>query len=423
MEEYSLQDVKTTFTDVFPLQDDAIIDVILAITLGAKMNGDPIWLMIIGGSSTGKSELVQMIDDVEFVYPVSNLSENTFLSGMSSTKGEEMSLLRQIGPRGMITMKDYTSILTMKADKREVIMGQMREIYDGRIDKKTGNGNSVSWEGKLNYIGAVTDSIYLKEGESAGMGRRAVNYIMPDLDDEQRLSVGRAAQKNLNDAPEKRKHIKEVAKDFIERKLATVPRDLPDIPEEVSESLLQLSNFVTRARTPVERDFRDRPTMVHSLEGLMRMSQQMQKLAQYFMWLNDGKLNEKSLNVLYKICLDSIPARLFTVLKVLAKYKAVQTKGAAQLLNRTTDWTRRWLEDLNMLEVCFRSSERVLGPDEWVIHEPYRQLLIKYGGVVPTDETLSGGESDNSLYYDVEDIEEGVLKEFEENQDSFFDSL
>lgn len=405
----TLAEVKEAFTDVFILEDDMVIDLILAITLGSKMPGDPIWLMIVGASSSGKSELVQMIGQVPFAHQVSNLTENTFLSGMNRGHGEETSLLHQIGPSGMIVMKDYTSILTMKADKRDVIVGQMREIFDGEITKKTGNGNSNSWRGKLNFIGAVTDTIYVKEGESAGMGRRAINYVMPELDDDGRIALAKKARENINDIAEKREHIQKITADFIMHKLENIPDRFPDVDPELSEELIHLANFSTRVRTPVQKDYKGNPQMVHSLEAPMRMSQQVHKLAQYLMWLKGGELKPKDAKILYKICLDSIPKQIRMVLRVLAKYKSVEAKGVAHLLNRPTDWARMWLQDLNMLQVCRRVSTGGLGPDEWVINPRYKTIMLTYDDIEETQERLVGQNGDSQGSYDDDDIDPGLL--------------
>lgn len=118
----TLQELKQLYKDVFYLEDDMILDVILAVAISSKLGGDPIWLLIIGGSSSGKSELINTLNKVPFNTPISSMTENTFLSSMRSFDGKEMSLLHRIGTSGMITMKDYTSILSMRSEKRDLIV-------------------------------------------------------------------------------------------------------------------------------------------------------------------------------------------------------------------------------------------------------------------------------------------------------------
>lgn len=154
-----LKDIKDKYKEVFLIEDDMILDVVCAIAIATKLKSDPLWLLIVGGSSSGKSELIGILGKVPFNHPISSMTENTFLSNMRTSDGREASLLHRIGVNGMITMKDYTSILSMRSEKRDLIVSQMREIYDGKLDKEAGNGNPQHWEGKINWIGAVTDSV------------------------------------------------------------------------------------------------------------------------------------------------------------------------------------------------------------------------------------------------------------------------
>jgi len=284
--EPTLKEIKDLYKSVFYMQDDTIIDIILSITISAKLPGDPIWLLIIGGSSSGKSELINMLNKVPYVHAVSSMTENTFLSSMRTNNGEENSLLHKIGPSGMITMKDYTSILSMRSEKRELIVSQMREIFDGKLDKLSGNGNSQHWEGKINWIGAVTDSIYIKEGESAGMGRRTINYVMPQQD---RKETTRRASANTGDIAEKRTMIQDAVARFVEHKIATLPRTLPVLTPETDSMLIDLADFVTQARTPVERDFKENIILVPDFEMPMRVYSMFQKMVQTMIHISDDQ--------------------------------------------------------------------------------------------------------------------------------------
>lgn len=424
----TIDQIKKLYHSVYHIADDTIIDVILAITIGAKLKGDPIWLMIIGAPSAGKSELINMVSGVDYVHQVSNLTENSFLSGMSRSDGKEKSLLTKIGKRGMIIMKDYTSILSMKHDKREVIAGQMREIFDGKITKKTGNGTDPSWEGKINFIGGSTDKIFSAEGESAGMGRRNVNYVMPVEDDEARMAMGRTSRKNTNDIDIKRLQIIEAVKEFVEYKTVDMPDDLPQVDDEISEQLLELANFVTRVRTPTERDFKGMMKTVLFAEMPMRMSNQIHQLAQYFMYMNEDKLLPHHLEILFKISLDSIPKSKRLALEYLSQYDNMTTKAFAHVIKYPTDTAREWLEDLNVLGICSRQTVKETQTDIWKIDDKYRHIMLKYGKLTRIEEPL---RLDSDVitgktpydYDDSDDIDPGWAKEVNERNTQLFNDM
>ena len=373
-----INELKKVYNDVFYLEEDMVLNVVIAITVAAKLEGDPIWLLIIGGPSSGKSELCQSLSAVPFVHSVSTLSENTFLSNMPSGNGKENSLLHRIGPQGVLIMKDYTSILSMRAEKRDVIISQMREIYDGAISKESGNGQSQSWQGKLNWIGAVTESVYLKEDESAGMGRRTINYVMPNQD---RKKTTMRAVENNKDSKEKRERIQTIFNDtvmYIVENLVGKP--MPDITPEFTEELVDLADFITEVRSPTERNFRGELVLVPSSEMPMRVFQMFLTLARVLILLNEGEVTDEIRGILYKIAMDSIPKQRRLALQLLAQYDKITTKGAAQILRYPTETMRVWLENVNVLGICERknSTNGLTGPDIWVMNEPYRSMMIKY---------------------------------------------
>jgi len=394
-----LSQIKELYKSIFYIEEDMILDTIMAITIATKIPGDPIWLLIIGGSSSGKSELINVLSKVSFVHGVSSMTENTFLSNMKLANGKEASLLHNIGTNGMITMKDYTSILSMRSEKRELIISQMREIFDGKLEKRSGNGNDQKWEGKINWIGACTDSIYIAEGESAGMGRRTINYVMPQQD---RIATTRRALANTGDIAEKRLELQDAVSEFITHKLATLPTKLPEIPESMQEDLIHLSNFVTLARTPTERDFRQTLLLVPDAEMPMRVFSMFQKLAQVMIHISDtGDFTDHHFKHLCKLAFDSIPKQRMLTLKMLARYPFVTKKGLAIKLNYPTDTVGMWLEDLNVLGVCKRKQNNNEA-DHWIMDDIYRQLMIKFNDIKPEEEALVDDSSEGSDGYSIQ---------------------
>lgn len=390
----TIQQLKDVYLSVFHLVDTMILEVLIAIVIHSKMKGDAMWLLLVGPSSSGKTELISAISDIsvwdqtknkgaggerKVVHSISTLSENTFLSNMRSPNGEEASLLHQIGSSGVIAMKDYTTILSMPSEKRDTIAAQLREIYDGYLTKLSGNNNSVEWRGKINWIGGVTDSIFLKEGEAAGMGRRTINYYMPE---QNRKETTRRAALNDEDMEAKRKIIQTAFKQFAREKLDNLPKELPDISPEFQEKIIDLADFVTRARTPTVRDFHGKLVLVHGFEMPMRVFRMLKSLARVLIYLNDGVCKPEIEEIITKLAFDSVPKQRWMALKLLAKYDHLTSKGAAQEISYPTDVMRDWLEDINVLQICDRTGgDRGVGPDLWVLKPEYRKILNEYAKI------------------------------------------
>lgn len=169
-----LADIKEEFAKYVILKDPWIIDVILGTVIGNRIiERDPIWTMVIGASSGGKTTLIAPLCGIDRVFFVDDLTEKTLLSGFK-VKGKEMSLLRQIGS-GMMAFSDFTSILAKNPTSRGEILTQLKLVYDGKITKYTGTGG-IPWQGKIGFVGAATPDVYSHLENSRSMGERFLYY-------------------------------------------------------------------------------------------------------------------------------------------------------------------------------------------------------------------------------------------------------
>ena len=90
--------------------DMDVLRVLLATVIANRMDGDPLWLFIIGPPSSAKTELIAPLAGLDFIYPLSSLTPQTFASGYVAD--DDASLLSKLKSNTIITFKDFTSILT-----------------------------------------------------------------------------------------------------------------------------------------------------------------------------------------------------------------------------------------------------------------------------------------------------------------------
>lgn len=177
-----LSDIKKEFDKYLIIVDPWIIDMALGTLVGnAIIQRDPVWTMIVSKSSGGKTTLIKPATQVPGVFFVDDLTEKTLLSGYK-IKGKETSLLKVIG-NGVLAFSDFTSILSKNPVCRGEILGQMKLIYDGEVNKRTGTGE-VSWKGKIGFLGAATPDIYFHLEQGRSMGERFTYYWMDQPSDE-----------------------------------------------------------------------------------------------------------------------------------------------------------------------------------------------------------------------------------------------
>lgn len=381
----NFEQIKKEYKKVFYLEDDGVLDVAFATVLSTYVNGDPIWTMIVGASSGGKSEIVNLFTKIKWVWPISDITENTLLSG---SYADNASLLDQIGPIGCITMKDFTSVLSMRQEKKSAIIAQFREMYDGDLEKKTGSGNNPSWHGKMTFLAGVTDAIYTEDQNSGVMGQRAIHYVLPNQD---RIATTRAARKNRRSGNIKqlRTKLQELTEEYIETMKSQLPSGIPEIDDELSDEIIHLSEMATRARTGITRNYRGEIQMVTSIEMPMRVSEQIHAIAGVFKIMNEGKnLDISQKKIIYKICIDCIPKNRRETLMKLVEYWNVGTNALARTQGWDIETARVALQDLNVLGMVHRKTGGSGNDDLWGLDDNYRNLLGRYLDIKEKHEDL-----------------------------------
>ena len=410
------QKIEKLMREVYLIDDPGIIKLLCAVVIANRMPFDPVWLFLIAPSGGGKTELISAVNDVIGIYPISSLTSHTFISGLKK-KGQETSLLFKI-QQGIVTFKDFTSILNINQEERKDIMGQLREIYDGSYVKHFGTGEEVRWKGKIGMIAGVTTVIYVARDLYAAMGERFIMYslVVPD-----REEIAERAMRNVEIIQDKRDEIRLAFHSYLDEELG-IPSEVPTINEELFQEIKHLAEFSTRARSPVERDFRSSTkeiTFVHTPEMPTRFAAQLISLAKAFMMMNRGEIEDMDKQILYKIALDSITSTRRKAMQEAARHPIITTAGLATKANYPTQTVRRWLEDLNALEVMDRIKKG--SKDEWKIKEKYRKLIERFEGIQVLDTDLTEMEAERYLSVEASDSEAllALIPEPEQSEISF----
>jgi hypothetical protein len=156
-------------------------DVPLGAVAANLMKGDPVWVMVVGPPSGGKTESINAIASLPYVRLGATLTEAALLSGTPKKQkaaGSKGGLLREIGDFSMLTLKDFTSILAMNRDQRGQLLAALREIFDGSWTRNVGTdgGRTLTWSGKLGLIAGCTAAIDRHHGVMSVMGERFLLY-------------------------------------------------------------------------------------------------------------------------------------------------------------------------------------------------------------------------------------------------------
>lgn len=256
----TLEDLKNEISEYQYFEDTDMIDISLASIIANRLSiGDPIWLTIVGPSSSGKSQILRplALTDENFLHRIDDLTENTFLSGGKTGNGKSPSLLNRIGSKGIIVISDLTVLFSKNQESKNAILSQFRMLYDGEMTKYIGTQSEpLKWSGYLGIISGSTPSIYSNFEEVSDMGERFIYYRMKDFDPEKatKISLSRKITgKNLDNKLSELygKYIKEIV----------LSNKNPYIPEYCEDRIIKASIFAEKIRTVAHFDKFDTTTI------------------------------------------------------------------------------------------------------------------------------------------------------------------
>lgn len=400
-------DVQAAYDDALLLADRGFIQLIAASVLANQLDGAPVWLMIVAPSSGGKTSVLLTLDELEFItgkrvtFFISDLTENTLASGFKSSTGEA-SLLKQMPYGGMLIFKDFTSLLTKRHESRDAIMGQLREVYDRKFDKKTGNNQDVAWTGKVGAIAGVTTIVHEHMQNISVMGDRFIMYspVQPPRMD---LLEFIMKMKVDNESQEKKLlYARTLMQSYLRRCMKGMAKTKMVMDEKDRKSLMHIADFATRVRSGIVTDDRKgRIMFVPEPEMPTRLIEQVLSIGTVLshMHVMDGDsplLTQVDMAMLYKLCFDSIPIKRRWALRQLARYvQGVTTAGVATTLGYETDVVKEWMAQLNALGICRRLKNSGSG-DLWLLNDEYAQIMITFEHV----QTVNGALTDEDASED-----------------------
>lgn len=398
-------DVQASYDKAFLLKDRQLVRLMTAVVLANQLPGAPVWLMIVASSSGGKSALLMTLDELEFVpgkrvsFFISDLTENTLASGFKSAGGDS-SLLNQLPTGGLLIFKDFTSMLEKRQESRNAIMAQLREVYDRKFDKKTGNGQNVSWKGKAGALAGVTEAVHEYMASMSVMGDRFIMYTPFQPDRMKLLNFIMDMRMSGQSQEDRIKDAQLVLHTYLKQCAAHLGKATLSMREADQQYLMRVADFVTQVRSGVMEDkYTGRVIFVPSAEMPTRLIDQLLAIATVLSKMRelDGfspQLVKEDMNLLYKIAFDSIPIKRRWALKHLSKHlQGVTTAGIAAAIGYETEVVKQWLAQLNALGVIRRNKNMGNG-DQWMIQEEFRDIMATHEGITPINEILEDPNQD-----------------------------
>jgi hypothetical protein len=328
--------------------DIEALDVVLATAAVERLDGDPLWLLLISGSGNAKTETVQALTGIGALVVSTISSEGALLSATpkkEQAKDATGGLLREIGDRGVLVIKDVTSILSANSTIGATVLAALREVYDGYWVRQVGTdgGRSLPWSGRIAAVGAVTTAWDAAHSAIASMGDRFVLCRMDSTVGRQK--AGRQAIGNTGSEPQMRSELAEA----VARVLDSMDMSPTAVTAEETDVLLAAADIVTLARTGVEYDYRGDVIDAHAPEMPTRFAKQLAQVVRGSVAI--GMDRHAALRLAIRCARDSMPPMRLAILDDVAAHPDSPTAEIRKRLNKPRATVDRQLQALHMLGV------------------------------------------------------------------------
>lgn len=394
-----------------------------SLPLGGREHPAPVWLLIAGVPSSGKTEAVLLLKRAANIMYLDSMTENSFASGYvdDKTGAGSKDLLPQLDGKCLI-IKDLTTLFSMNEDKVKKILGDFQSIYDGEYTKATGTRGVIRYDSVFSMIACITPVALHKHHNfmSTIGGRFLVIRLLPLTDLERKEGFDRAwneeaRQRNL---PKLRALLLEHVENVL-----TSPLLMETETTEQQDILNQLANLLARGRGVV---ITERVNTLNEHTGVDRYSYeiagvqieepyralaQLRTLGRALARVHGrSRITGHEIELLRRVVLSSIlPGRG----QALAYFRAVPAgltaKGLAGHLNQSDTQARTVLKDLAALSLVIEDKSAAVH-----VYRPIPDLaglIAQEVGALPHEVDLLGetANQQNSPHTNIPTLTEEML--------------
>ena len=315
-----------------------------------QLSGDPLWLLVVSGPGAGKTEILQTLVGAGAHLTSTIASEGALLSASpkkSQAKDATGGLLRKIGGRGVLVIKDFTSILSAAREMRGMVLAAIREVYDGYWERNVGSdgGRSLAWRGRIIVIGAVTTAWDMAHSVVAAMGDRFVLVRIDSQSPHVRAAASQMSTRNTGREVEMREELASLVGALLNH----VDTEEVTLSESENEQLQKAAEIVTMARTAVERSSQGHIIDAHAPEMPTRFAKQLTQVVRGGVAI--GLERAAALRLAIRCARDSIPPLRRHILLDVAANPMARVNETCERICKPWTTVRREMEALTTLGV------------------------------------------------------------------------
>jgi hypothetical protein len=354
------------------LDDTGHVYVALADAVSAELDGPPLWVLLVGAPSGGKTEAIEVVRgrgaDLDELTVPGLLRWQPVKNGPPRAAGA----LPRIGERGLLTIGDFSTVLArdgMGGGARDQLFADLRRVYDGSLSRDvappasraaTADPGQLHWHGRVTILAACTPVIDRYAAHADALGPRWLYYRLPTASREDEKRRQRKVRAEAAKLEEHRASARELAGLILQAAARRVPTIA--LSDQAADALDDYAYMACLGRAAVPRHGYGRreidgPAVV---ESTPRITGQLLMLARCLLAL--GLDEAEALALCRRCALDSMPEVRYRILAQLGPGEVVTGREMARLIGVHPNVALRALEDLEAIGLV--EAERHHGEDD-----------------------------------------------------------
>lgn len=267
-----LEDVYKVYKKYFNLDSTDRIDIVLAVVLSSKLEGIPIWLIIVGASGDMKSVQLNSLMELPECYVMHNLTSKTLVNGYKDKK-KFPDLAPELNNK-IVIIQDMAQILKLPPEEKAELWGQLRDLYDGFAGKLSGQGSRASYKDlKVTLIAGSTPTIDEQILIHQDLGTRELVY---------RTKGNKIRKDVMEKCMLNEEFNKKIKKEIMKTTESFINSHKPirfKISEAQKEELMKLALYTSLMRSTASYDYYNKELKSHVYpEEPTRIIQQLQRV-------------------------------------------------------------------------------------------------------------------------------------------------
>lgn len=360
MEIYA-QDMTTTpsMTDVMAIS--------IATHIAVAIEGDPLWLYVVGSPSSGKSTICELLaaDEIH----TRSLSKFT---GLVSGSRQGTHLIPMLQGKCVI-VKDGTLLLESTPQQLANVYGELRDIFDGSLNAEYRNGVSASFSNiSFGMVIGITERIYSLN--MAALGERFLHCRLETTREVETRRNARAVQSIFessgrtnfegNETGDSRSFPKQRAytAGFLSHLHTRIRNEeilRPRYTDYDIDLIQALADVIacSRAQAPRSKDASAELLYDARPEASTRVVKQLSRLALCLCYvLNTDSITPHIRELLTKVALDTSFSRQHNIIRTVALSKGINRQSIALLTNMCLVTISKRIDDLISLGIIVPDS-------------------------------------------------------------------